>query len=199
MSSSGTKKLARVSAPREVARPDPELMLAIARGELAALGTVYDRYQSDLLRFFHRMGLGESDADDLLHETFIRLIRAARLYDGRPSARGFLIGIAAKQIRSRRRSLGRLGEILRAFAAELSPRLVAPQVDGGGQEERARIEHALGRLTAEKRMAFVMVEGEGMSAEEVASILGIPIATVWTRLHHARKELRKSLARGGQR
>jgi RNA polymerase sigma-70 factor (ECF subfamily) len=42
-----------------------------------------------------------------------------------------------------------------------------------------------------------MVESEGLSGEEVAAALGIPAATVWTRLHYARLDLRRTLAKRG--
>jgi len=54
-------------------------------------------------------------------------------------------------------------------------------------------DRALCRLTHKKREVFVMVVLEGMSCDEVARSLGIPVATVWTRLHHARRELRDIL------
>lgn len=199
MSTSRIKKLSRNPATLETSRSDPELMAAIAAGDLGALGLLYDRYQADLLRFFLRMRATGSDADDLVHETFLRLVRAARLYDGRPSARGFVIGVGAKVLRGRRRSIRRLGEVLRSFAAGLSgASAVSPEAEAGGSETRDHIEAALARLSPEKRMTFLMIEAEGMTGEEVALALEIPVATVWTRLHHARLSLRKSLARKGQ-
>jgi RNA polymerase sigma-70 factor (ECF subfamily) len=62
--------------------------------------------------------------------------------------------------------------------------------------EGARAQRALSRLSAKKREVFVLVALEGMSGAEVANALHIPVATVWTRLHHARLELRAALARG---
>jgi RNA polymerase sigma-70 factor (ECF subfamily) len=57
-----------------------------------------------------------------------------------------------------------------------------------------RFDAALAKLTEEKRLVFLMVEREGLSGEEVARALEIPVNTVWTRLHHARNELRRALA-----
>jgi RNA polymerase sigma-70 factor (ECF subfamily) len=52
---------------------------------------------------------------------------------------------------------------------------------------------ALFELSPKKREVFVLVALEGLSGEEVATTLGIPVNTVWTRLHHARSELRHAL------
>jgi RNA polymerase sigma-70 factor (ECF subfamily) len=52
------------------------------------------------------------------------------------------------------------------------------------------LDRALGRLSTAKRSVVVLSEIEGFTCEEIAVMLRIPIGTVWTRLHHARKELR---------
>ncbi len=57
-----------------------------------------------------------------------------------------------------------------------------------------RFDDALGRLSEEKRLVFLLIEREGLSGEEVAQALDIPVNTVWTRIHHARNDLRKALA-----
>lgn len=57
-----------------------------------------------------------------------------------------------------------------------------------------RFDAALARLPEEKRLVVLLIEGEGLSGDEVARILDIPAGTVWTRLHYAREELRRALA-----
>ena len=53
----------------------------------------------------------------------------------------------------------------------------------------------LARLSEDKRLVLLLIELEGLSGDDVASTLGIPVATVWTRLHYARVELREHLKR----
>jgi len=55
------------------------------------------------------------------------------------------------------------------------------------------LERALARLDAKKREVLLLAEVEGFSASEIAALVGIPIGTVWTRLHHARRALRRLL------
>ena len=195
------------AAPRETSKEvgaslvaDAELVAAVAAGDLAALGTLYDRHRAEVRRFVLRISTQRSDVDDVVHETFLTLVRAARLYDGRPNAKPFLIGIAAQLIRQRQRSWRRRVDVLRAFGR--SDEIVfgaSPEDEARTAEDRRHIAAALAKLSHDKRVAFVMAEAEGMSGEEIAAALDIPVATVWTRLHHARKELRKSLDKWRQR
>ncbi len=175
------------------ARPtfsDAELLVKIAAGELKALGALFDRYEPDVKRFIARMGVGPGDVNDLVQLTFLDVTRAAASFDGRASARNWLLGIAAMIVRRYRRSLLRVAKGLLAWANEP---VQSPETPGRTfelRESARRAAAALARLSAKKREVFVMVVLEGVSGEEAARALGIPVATVWTRLHHARRELR---------
>jgi RNA polymerase sigma factor (sigma-70 family) len=191
----------RPSAPKR--RPeepapegDAELMVRIAAGNLAALGVLYDRYFEDVREFVRMVTARAADADDLVHDLFLSLTRIAATYDGRPSARPFLIGIAAQMARRRAQRLARLHRLLAMFRESI-PRWVqrTPEDIADDAEELDLVDDVLGRLSEEKRLVLLMVEREGLSGEEVAAALGIPVATVWTRLHYGRAELRRALAR----
>src|SRR5262249_7467513 len=129
--------------------------------------------------------------------TFLTVVRASPAYDARPCSRPFLIGIAAQLVRRRRRSLRRWGDTLIALASRVT-RIVerTPEDAATSAEEHQRVERALARLTEDKRLQFLLVEREGLAGEDVAQTLGIPIGTVWTRLHHARTELQRGMKRG---
>lgn len=173
----------------EVGPGDPELVSRIAGGETSALGLLYDRYDTDVRRIVHRLGVRSSDVDDVVQATFLDVLRAAAGYDGRQNARPWLIGLAVMQVRRHRRSLARVAARITAWAREPLPRPSTPEEATATNEaaERARI--ALDALSAKKREVIVLVSIEGLSGEEAAALLGVPVATVWTRLHHARKEI----------
>jgi RNA polymerase sigma factor (sigma-70 family) len=189
-----TQRTSPRAAPRDEAAPrsDPDLMRQLTAGEIGALGELYDRYQDPIRRFLARATLAE-DVDDLLHETFLAAAKCAERYDGRPCCRPWLIGIAARHLRRRRQGASRLRVILASLAwsrsASADPR---PAL-----QARTDIERALGRITEAKRITILMAEVEGLSCAEIAVALGVPIGTVWTRLHAARRELRQALE-GGQ-
>lgn len=174
---------------------DADLMAQVAGGQLEALGELFDRHEPEVRRYLYRLGALPGDIDDLVQVTFLEVLRAAVRFDPHQSARAWLLGVATFMLRRQRRSLGRSLSRLalwRRFATrEASP---ATPLDVLEQEELARrLEAALAGLSQKKREVFVLVTLEGLSGDEAAHALGIPVNTLWTRLHHARRELRTSL------
>lgn len=173
---------------------DAELLARISDGDLESLGTLFDRYEHDVRRFLRRIGSGAGDADDLVQQTFLQVPTAAKRFDGRPNARPWLFGIAATVARRERSSLSRVAARLRGWAqAAPSAPPMTPAESLEQRQAEDRFAHALDKLSPAKREVFALVTLEGASGEEAAEALGIPRNTVWTRLHHARRELRKSL------
>lgn len=159
----------------------------VARGDVSALGEVYDRYAGALLRFTSRV-VGRQDAEDLVQATFMKVIRVAATYDGRSDcARPWLFGIAARLIQERSRALSRF---TRALFQLTQLALVARGEVVVDQGSRSELERGLMTLSEAKRVVVVLAEIEGYTCDEIAAMLAIPVGTVWTRLHHARKELR---------
>ena len=186
----------RPSARQTVARAepaaDPDILRRLACGEIDALGELYDRYHEIVRRFVARATSNAEDVDDLVHATFLSATRSAQRYDGRDSCRPWLIGIAVQLLRRRRQSFGRLLAVLSSLrgtgATAVDPR---PAL-----QARTDVERALGRLSDVKRVTLLLAEVEGLSCAEIAAAFEVPIGTVWTRLHAARRELRKALEAG---
>jgi RNA polymerase sigma-70 factor (ECF subfamily) len=181
---------------------DSELIQRIGAGDLAPLGVLYDRHHESVRQFIARATAGGSDTDDLTHNTFLTLPSIASRFDGRSSARPLLIGIAVQLMRRRRRNVMRWAQTLGSFMwTSAQERQLTPEAAASGAEALHGFDRALSRLSEEKRLVFLLVEREGRSGEEVASALGIPVSTVWTRLHYARAELRDACRvpdRGGR-
>lgn len=167
-------------------------MRQLAAGQLGALGALYDRYRAPLRRFIARATRDAHDVDDLVHATFLAAARCAERFDGRASCRPWLIGIAAQLLRRRRRAVGRFVSVLTAIKGTLQP----ASDPRPALQARTDVERALGVLSEPKRVTLLMAEVEGLSCDEIARALEIPIGTVWTRLHAARRELRQAL--GGE-
>jgi RNA polymerase sigma-70 factor (ECF subfamily) len=167
--------------------PDTIALRRVARGDLSGLGELYDRYAVHLLRFTARVA-PKQDAEDLVQATFMKVVRSAATYDGRAdSARSWLFGIAARLVQERHRAWVRLTRALTHVAriGDVS-RTLAVLVDS----PRTDLERGLSALSDAKRVVIVLAEIEGYTCDEIAEMLEIPVGTVWTRLHHARKELR---------
>jgi RNA polymerase sigma-70 factor (ECF subfamily) len=196
MSTSGMRQLRDdLGLRREMAQEsDAALIRRVGAGDLSALGALYDRHHQSISRFARRATGSASDAEDITHETFLALVRAAHRHDGRDSARPFLVGIASKLVLARRRATARLGEVLRLFADAVTDRgSPSPEGLACATEELRTLDQALLRLSPRKRIVILMVDGEGLTGEEVAEALEIPLGTVWTRLHYGRAELRAAL------
>lgn len=175
---------------------DAVLLERIQKGDMGALGLLFDRYDKDVRRVIARLGVATEDVDDLVQHTFLDAMRSAGHYDGRESAKPWLCGIAVIVVRRHRRSVGRILRNLTAWALEATevPVIETPETAMARHQLAHRAKQALKTLSEKKREVFVLVTLEGLSGEEVASALQIPVATVWTRLHHARLELRKVLS-----
>jgi RNA polymerase sigma factor (sigma-70 family) len=173
---------------------DAELLVAVAAGDLSALGRLFDRHEPALRRYLRRMGIPQADVDDLVQATFLEITRAAPSFDARRAGRSWIFGVASIMLRRHR-------HFLRRAVARISTWSSMPEaeVESTPAElfERAetgqRFARAFAALSAKKREAFVLVTLEGLSGEEAAQALGVPVNTIWTRLHHARLELRAAL------
>ncbi len=174
------------SAPAGAAElsADGHALAKVAEGNIAALSELYDRHASAIMKFAVRL-VAREDAEDLVQATFVKAVSIAASYDDRSAnARSWLFGIAAKLASERRRALVRFGRAIGRFANG------ARSSETPHTTERLGIERALAGLSAQKRVVLVLAEVEGYTCEQIGEMLGIPIGTVWTRLHHGRKELR---------
>jgi RNA polymerase sigma factor (sigma-70 family) len=177
------------------ARDDQALVASIADGNLEALGEFFERHEPAVRRYLARLGVEACDIDDLVQATFLDLAAAATRFDPQYAVRAWLFGIATMMVRRHRRSVGRRAARLVAWAgivhhhAEPTPAEVFERDDVA-----RRLSLALERLSDKKREVLVLVTLEGLSGEEAARTLEIPIKTVWTRLHYARVELLAALA-----
>ncbi len=158
-----------------------------------------------LLAFAGRFCGSESEAEDLLQETFSRAFRSWDQLDDKSKARPWLYSIARHACQRMHRK--RAGEPMRLESLdELLPRPTptVPDLDRGTDPHRARlrsearelVERGLGQLPPEFRIPLVLADVAELTIAEIAAVLGIKEATIKTRLHRARLKLRGVLAAG---
>jgi RNA polymerase sigma-70 factor (ECF subfamily) len=150
----------------------------------------YDAWFEDVSRWARALGGHEADREDIVQEVFLVVRRRLGAFDGVNPA-GWLYRITRRQVRDfRRRSWVKHIFTRRRFAEP-------DALPGGGggpaaaleDKEKQRILHAiLDKMHEDRRGAFVLFEIDGLTGEEIARIQNVPVNTVWTRLHHARKE-----------
>lgn len=168
----------------------------LARGEIAALGEIYQRHHGDVFRYVARATGNSGEVDDIVHNTFLTVPSAARRYDGSAPCRAWILGIASRLIHRRNRSLGRLARMLLRLHQEpapVAPSSQSPERSALVREDLSELGRALMCLTHDKRTVLLMAEVEGLPCDDIAAALEIPVGTVWTRLHHARAEIRERL------
>jgi RNA polymerase sigma-70 factor (ECF subfamily) len=150
--------------------------------------SVYRTCFVDVARWVRALGANDADVEDLTQEVFIIVRRKLASFDGR-NLPGFLYRIAQRTVRDHRRSawfrnlLGKRAPL---------PELVSSSPSGlqwiQQAERRKVLESILARMSEKRRTTFILFEVEGYSGEEIAQIQSLPLKTVWTRLHHARKD-----------
>lgn len=171
------------------------LLHRIGAGDKAALGLAFDHYHRDVYAFLARLRNARHDLDDLVQATFLALPDAAARYDSRGAARAFVLGVAFQVARRERRRVFRRFAlwVAREGEVDIPSAPLDPEQSVLDREAMQTLERALAKLPAAQRETFVLVEVEGLKGEEAAHILGAPLNTVWTRLHHARLALRATL------
>ena len=134
------------------------------------------------------------DIDDAVQEVFLVALRKRTSFAGRAAPTTWLYAIAQRVVMAARRR----ARVRRFFGLHPAESHATPETPQQIFEHRESSEHLyrlLDRLSDKKRTVFVLFELEGLPGEEIAHIVGCPLKTVWTRLHHARREL-KMLASG---
>ena len=176
---------------------DASALHALSQGHIGALGVIYDRYHSYVSSFVCRATNDASDVEDIVHATFMTAARAAGNFDGRTSCRPWLVGIAARLIHRRKRGFLRWARAMHEFRVYQGDRLIDPHRELTARDDMRRLSKALEMLAEPKRVVLLLAESSDLSSEDIAEVLQIPVGTVWTRLHHARRDLRRLLSSGG--
>jgi len=184
----------RASAPASAASAtsDEILISRIAAGEALAMRVLFAHHQTRVYRWLVRIVRDPALAEDLLSEVFLDVWRQAGSFAGRSSVTTWLLAIARFKALSATRK--HVDEQLDAAAAESIP---DPADDAEMALERKDEHHllrtALTQLSPEHREVLDLVYYHGRTAKETAEIVGIPEATVKTRMFYARRKLAELL------
>jgi RNA polymerase sigma-70 factor (ECF subfamily) len=176
------------------------VVIAASLDQPARFGTLFDRHATVLHRYLVRR-IGPDDADGMVGEVFRIAFEKRHTYDpARPVARPWLYGIATNLLAKHRRSEARRYYAMARLAAQRVPAAelddqVSSAVDAVDRWER--VAAAVTTLPEPERDALILHVWEGLSYDEVAAALAIPVGTVRSRLHRARGRLRELAGPGG--
>jgi RNA polymerase sigma-70 factor (ECF subfamily) len=167
-----------------------------AAPDALTLEAIYRRWYREVARWARALGGLDGDAADVAQEVFLVVGRKLSTFRGQNLA-GWLYGITARIVRDRRRRAW-FRHLVRGRATVALEQLPTPEPGPAEQlDEKDAARHLqalLAQLSEQRRSVFVLFEIEGYSGEEIAALQAIPVATVWTRLHRARRELADLIA-----
>jgi RNA polymerase sigma-70 factor (ECF subfamily) len=162
--------------------------------EVAAdLRAIYAKWADFVWLTLQRLGVRYADLEDLCHDVFVVAHRKLPEFDGRTQVNAWLFGICVRVAANyRRRAHIRLERASGSMnhddgSTAAAPDSTRPDHEFARQETKARVEAIFDRMDLPKRAVFLMFEVEGLSCKEIAEALGVPIGTVYSRLHAARQ------------
>jgi RNA polymerase sigma-70 factor (ECF subfamily) len=158
--------------------------------------TVHQRHAEFVWLSLQRLGVRDADIEDLLQEVFVVVHRRLPSFDGSSRMTTWLFGICMRVAAAYRRRAHRRHEESVALVPEPPAGDEAnPEESAATREARDRLRAVLDAMDLEKRALFVMYELDEMTCEDIGEVLGVPVGTVYSRLHAARKAFEQALRR----
>ncbi|WP_283134417.1 RNA polymerase sigma factor [Rhizohabitans arisaemae] len=181
--------------PAVVVPEDDAAVMGRSRDEPEAFAELFERHAAEIKRYVIRR-LGADHAEDVVAETFLVAFRRRGSYDpARSDARPWLYGIATNLIGRHRRTEIRLLRVVERTGADPVVESFTERSDTRVSATAARrsLAAALARLPAAHRNALLLLAWGGLTYEETAAALGVPIGTVRSRISRARTKMRAAL------
>jgi RNA polymerase sigma-70 factor (ECF subfamily) len=173
---------------------DEMLVARIAQGDKLAMQALFARHRTYVYRWLFRFVGNETIAEDLLSDVFFDVWQQASRFQARSSVTTWLLAIARFKALSarRRRSHAELDQVIESTVADSADNA---EVVLEKKHEGEMLREALTRLSPDHREIIDLVYYHDRSIEDAAQILGIPRATVKTRMFYARKKLAEMVER----
>jgi RNA polymerase sigma-70 factor (ECF subfamily) len=183
---------------------DIDLARCCAGGDVEAVRHLVTANNQRLFRAAWSILRNRDDAEDALQSCYAKALAGIGTFEGRSSLTTWLTRIAINEALARKRAQKRRRnyleaegvQVLETYREQLAKGSSAPnpEAEAAREQLRAVLEQAIGTLPEGFRTVFVLHEIEGVSVEEAALTLDIPVGTVKTRLMRARRKLQEALA-----
>jgi RNA polymerase sigma-70 factor, ECF subfamily len=194
------------SLPLDHAALDDAALVELARRhDEAAVRTLVRRHNRRLFRVARSVLRDDAEAEDVVQATYVRAFTRLEGFRGEAALGTWLTRIALNEALGRLRQRRPRADLAALDAAAagggsvivfpMSPAPAGPESEAGRAQVRQVLERAVDALPEPFRLVFVMREIEGLSTEETATLLAIRPETVKTRLHRARRLLRRAIER----
>lgn len=176
------------------AQTDAALLLLVARGDSAALTRLYEAHAARLFGYLLRLAGDRMTAEEILQDTMLAVWRSAGTFAGGSRVSTWLFGVARRQAYYR----------LRGTPPPVPSEPIDRPDPAPGTDELAiaaaggtPVAEAIARLPDHHREVVALVFVAGLPLADVAEIVGVPVGTVKSRLHHARAALARTLTSQG--
>ncbi len=172
---------------------EKELATASLSGDIDAFSELVGRHQDVVYNLAYRLCGNSATAEDMAQEAFVRAYQKLHQYQPSLSFRNWVLGICANLCRSRHRWWHREKKKQQAYAVEMAIRDETKENISRHDhaEEYEKLERALAALPVKLRGPLVLKYMEGMSVQEVATVLGIRLGAVKMRLARGRERMKE--------
>ncbi|HID57274.1 TPA: sigma-70 family RNA polymerase sigma factor [Candidatus Poribacteria bacterium] len=177
---------------------DTTLIENLLEGDVEALGVLFERYKRMVYSVAYRITRSHHDAGDVTQETFIKVFKSISRFRGESNVETWIYRIAVNSALNHLRKMERrreepLDEVPEGEIPPTNRPSDDPERCLERNELRRAISQAMRRLSPEHRAVVVLHDVEGLTHTEISKILGCSEGTVKSRLHHARRRLRRIL------
>lgn len=175
---------------------DDELLDKARSGDRDALEALLERHQAQVYRFGMKMCRDPEDAKDVLQDTLLAMARGVRDFRGASSIATWLFTIARSYCIKKRRKSKFAPPAERSLdeARDVHDPAKSAEDALAGKQVESALEQAIARLDPASREVLILRDIEGLSAKEVAEVVGLTVQAVKSRLHRARLAVREGVA-----
>jgi RNA polymerase sigma-70 factor (ECF subfamily) len=165
---------------------DLELLTAWRDGSTTAGEALFERHFDPVMRFFRNKV--DEGPEDLVQRTFLACVEGKERFEGRSSFRTYLFAVAHNVLRDhfRRKQRGAAVDFTAQSVWDLAP---APSTVMARDRAQRVLLDALRRIPIESQVALELHYWEGLTAAELADVIGVPVGTAKTRIRRARQLL----------
>ena len=183
---------------------DFRLVALAQQGDMRAYDALVTRHRGRIFAMIRNMTHNEADAWDISQDVFVKAWQALPKFEAKARFSTWLYRIAHNAVYdwSRKRKIESVGELndeiferdrIDAAATTTPFAAEAPDVALGHGELRAKIEHALAKLSPDHREVVILKDVQGLAYKEIADVMGCTLGTVMSRLFYARQKLQTLL------
>lgn len=162
-------------------------------GDRAAFDALVRRYQDPVLRFV-TWSIGDDEADDAAQDVFVEVHRSLANWRRRSTFRTWLYGVARNVCRRHVRRVAARGHVHGGIDVDDLPGASNPALRVAQGDANALLLRAIAQLPPDQRVTLMLRAWEGLRYDEIAAATDVPVGTVRSRLHTARRTLAEAIS-----